>query len=902
MRKVTISGLGGRVSALALAIWMLTGTAQAQSAPPATPSADKRKAADDALLGDIVVTARKREESAQTVPIAISAFSAEAIQARGVTQIDQIANFTPNLTYQNNAGFGGGTNVAAIYIRGIGQFDFLGSIEPGVGLYVDGVYIARSVGAILDLVDVERVEILRGPQGTLFGRNTIGGAVSITTQKPDDKFGGRASFLYGDDDRAEVKGSVNVPLGDKAALKLSAAYFNRDGYVTRISDNRKLGNKDTFTMRAALHFKPADNFTADLAFDYTRDKSNGVPAVLKGYKYTSVFFNPNGRTLLPPSFALTGGSPFTITNCPNGTPARAAGNGFEGCAGSAIPGVPVAALLPPGTDPNTIFYQLNVQDRPPNGAPAGTPASAAFAGPLDAPTDNFALLWNYLQSYAPGATPGTCLSAPFQPYSGSASGANCVGPQWYESTLGKNRVASDYNDFSRSRIWGISLNLAYDLGPVELVSISAYRKLTADFGRDQDLTPFPIGVTIDNTKQWQFSQEVQVKGKAFDDRLNWILGGYFFKEKVDNLNDVIFTPIRVRSGGVIDNKSYAVFGQGTFKVTDALSLTAGLRWTQDDKKFNSDPYQYIQQSFVGPAIAYGFDACPNNTLTGCTTNPAIPAGFGPLTVYQDRITTLKTNRATPYVNLSYQWTPEAMTYVSFSQGFKSGGFTQRVFPPVPRVPSVNPEKATVYEAGFKTQWLERRLRLNGAVYYTDYKDLQVQGFTLATGVAPVYTNAASARIAGFELDMAASPGDGWFFEAALGYTGDKYKNVAPTLIGLDKTKRFERVSRWSATAAVQKTFDVAGFGSIRPRFDWAYRSKFYNDASNIEQISQPGYSIFNGSLAWTSENDAFSIIGSVNNIGDKDYILSAIWNANIGAYQVTPARGREWSIRAEVKF
>ncbi len=882
-----------QISASALAAALLatapSGDARAKDAEASTT---------DVLLGEIVVTARKRDESVQDVPIAISAYSAAAIEARGVTQIDQIANFTPNLTYQNNPGYGGGTNVAAIYIRGIGQFDFLGSIEPGVGLYVDGVYIARSVGAIMDLVDVERVEILRGPQGTLFGRNTIGGAVSVTTQKPGDTFGGKASVLYGDDNRFEIKGSISAPLSDTAAVKLSAAYMRRDGYVERISDGRKLGNKDTVTARADVRLTPTEALTVGLAFDYTKDKSNGAPFVLRGINFRSAFFNPTNLPLLPPGPPL---SPFALIGggvSPNGlSPGRV--------------GLLDTAAAPPGSFPpvwnyaTQQFYQIGVVPRGPNlgaGVLPGPTDPPVVVGPLDAPVDNFYLLWNFIQAYGPGGTPGVCMSAPFSPYSPTGTAANCAGNQYTEQVIGRNRVASNYPDFSDSEIYGASANIAYDFGAAELVSVTAYRELRSDFARDQDLTPHPIATTIDFTKQWQFSQEVQLKGLAVDDRLNWIVGGYFFKEHVDNLNDVIFTPVKVRSGGVIDNKSLAFFGQGTFKLTNQLALTAGLRWTQDKKKFNSDPYQYILESYVGPAIAYGFDACNAATSASCTTDPRVPAGSGPFTVYGSRTTQLKTDKFTPMLNLAYNWSDDVMTYLSFSKGFKSGGFTQRVFPPVQQVPSVNPETVTVYEAGFKTSLLDNRVRFNGAAFYTDYKNLQVQGFTLATGVAPVYTNAASARVQGFELDIAASPADGWFVEASLGHIDPKYKSIAPFLLGLDASKTFERVSKWTATAAIQKDFNLEAGGVVRPRFDLSYRSKFYNDASNDESIAQDGYALLNGSLTWLSADDRWAVTGTVANIFDKDYSITSVYNANFPAATAMPSRGREWSLRVQATF
>ena len=137
------------------------------------------------LMEELVVTARRREEGLQDAPLAVSAYNKETLDYRGVTRLDEIARFVPGLTLENNPSFGGASNSAAIYLRGVGQKEFLPTTEPGVGLYVDGVYVARSVGAILDIVDVDRLEVLRGPQGTLFGRNTIGGAISINTIKPN---------------------------------------------------------------------------------------------------------------------------------------------------------------------------------------------------------------------------------------------------------------------------------------------------------------------------------------------------------------------------------------------------------------------------------------------------------------------------------------------------------------------------------------------------------------------------------------------------------------------------------------------------------------------------------------------------------------------------------------------
>jgi iron complex outermembrane receptor protein len=274
-----------------------------------------------------------------------------------------------------------------------------------------------------------------------------------------------------------------------------------------------------------------------------------------------------------------------------------------------------------------------------------------------------------------------------------------------------------------------------------------------------------------------------------------------------------------------------------------------------------------------------------------------------LTVTTERKSTQEASEVTPYVNVAYHWTDDLMAYLSYSKGFKSGGFTQRVFPPVAQVPDVDPEFVTVYEAGFKWSAAGHRARINGAVFYTDYSDIQVQGFTAAGGVAPVYINGPKARMQGFELEVQASPAEGWFTEMSVGYLDDKYLTLPPTVIGIDLAKDFERVSKWTLAAAVQKDFELgAGGGRVRPRLDWAYRSKFYNDSSNLEPIAQPGYSVLNGSVTWLSAEEQWSVAAGVSNLSDKDYITTSVYNPTLRDYSVVPARGREWYLTVRAKF
>ena len=185
-------------------------------------------------LEEIVVTAQKRAEDVQQVPISITAVSAEALEAHGITQVSQLSAMAPNVTLDAGTPFSGSGEVLAAYIRGIGQNDFAFNQDPGVGVYVDGVYLARSVGSNTSMLDVDRVEILKGPQGTLFGRNSVGGAISIVTREPGKEFMVKGEVTAGAFNRASTKVTMDLPLTDTIAATLSFSSDHRDGYMKRI--------------------------------------------------------------------------------------------------------------------------------------------------------------------------------------------------------------------------------------------------------------------------------------------------------------------------------------------------------------------------------------------------------------------------------------------------------------------------------------------------------------------------------------------------------------------------------------------------------------------------------------------------------------------------------------------
>ncbi|MGV3482588.1 MAG: TonB-dependent receptor [Sphingobium sp.] len=728
-----------------------------------TENAGAQVAADESI-GDIVVTARRREESLQKVPVSITAFTAADLQSRQVDNVSQIAQSTPNLVFNSSAPISGSNTAASIYIRGIGQSDFTLVTDPGVGLYLDGVYIARSVGGVLDLVDVQRVEVLRGPQGTLFGKNTIGGAINITSKPPGDTQGGSIEAKTGSRNRVDVKGVLDLPISDTLGVRISAATLNQDGYV-RNQGGPRLGDVNALIGRLALRWKPTDRLTIDLAADVTRRREQAQAQKL-------LDFNPNA------------------------------------------------------------------------GAPTFGPFNGVIAPALGLP------------QYDARFTQG--------------------GP--YRTFQGDNPNAISHLD-----LWGVSGTAEYDLGGLTVKSITAFSKFDSQFGRDTDNSPYTIVETYDDISQQQFSQEIQLFGSALDDRLDWLLGGYYFTEKGDNLNNVYTSVILIKSGGAVKNDSLAGFAHLSFKATDKLRLTAGARYTDKTKRFTPDQqvlfYDYTQALFGGAGFTNGQRILPQ---------------------VQSR---RKFDNFSVLLGADYQWTDRLMTYVSFSQGFKSGGFNQRVFPPRAVPGSFEPEKADVFEAGLKTSNAAGTVRFDLAGFYTRYQDIQVR---ILDVIAPGTGNAAAGRVYGAEAELTLKPVSPLTLQFSAGYLDTGYTrfdiNFDPSQ-GITKDNRFVNSPRWSLAASASYVIPLGDFGDLTLRGDWAYRSKTYNDAANSENIAQPGFSLFNAGIVLDTADKAWQVAAGVKNIADKRYLLTG--NNEFGGFGYVEgvyARPREWSLSVRRSF
>ncbi len=276
-RRVLLAGAAVFAGAISV---MVGSPAAAQDTPPA----DTRAQPSEADQGNaILVTARRREESLQETPVAISVFSAETLAERQIQQTQDLERITPSLQFKPAGQLSGNSSASVAFIRGVGQLDPTAAVDPGVGVYVDEVYVGRAVGSTIEFGDIGSVEVLRGPQGTLFGRNTIGGAILVRTRNPEfGEFSGRARVRAGSDDLIEGFAALNLPLGDNAAARVSGGFRKRDGYVIRAFDGLDLGNDDVFTLNGAFRWEPSSRFELQLRADYTDRDENGAPFTFAG--------------------------------------------------------------------------------------------------------------------------------------------------------------------------------------------------------------------------------------------------------------------------------------------------------------------------------------------------------------------------------------------------------------------------------------------------------------------------------------------------------------------------------------------------------------------------------------------------------------------------------------------
>lgn len=706
----------------------------------------------------MIVTAQRFEEDIQKSPVTVNAFSARNMEQRGATNLQDLSKFTPNMQLQQTNRPAGGGSAYAAYIRGIGTGDFQFPTDPGVGLYVDDVYIARTIGGLLSLdQDIERVEVVKGPQGTLYGRNTIGGALNVTTAKPRLAGGPTASALVrlGNYGRKDFSLYANTPLlTDRIGAKISLASFHSDGYGERILSGEKTNSEERLIVRTGLLFKLSQDLNVRVDGDYSRQDQK------------------------PPTGVMLRFAPSPMTRSKIDRYNRFA-----------------APALNPG---------LGLPD--------------------DAVVDERWVSRNPYRGYG-------------------------LQPQ-----------------YDRYHIGGVSGRISYSPTTwLNIKSITGVRVVDSDIAVDGDQTPYSLQSSHTKLNDKQYSQELQFAGEAWEDRFTYLVGLYFFREdgrsRLDTqsfhgLWETVPLEMRMPSDGVdtltrigLQATSYAAFTQESLEVVRGLRLTVGGRINRDEKEYDYSVAWTERDGFQVPA----------SSAEAAWTSFIPKAGI--------------------------DWSPiePLLVYATYSQGFKSGGFSVSNQASNP-TPKYDPERVTAYELGFKSHWFEgRKLTFNAAGFYNDYEDIQltVQTADPMTNMNVRTTqNAGRSRIKGFEAEFTAQPVRGLSFNGGLGYVDAKFDSLVAgaRAFGFRVGDRVPQIPDWTFNVGAQYAFDVA-LGELTLRGDVAYKGEMYLTAVDPTSY-QEAFALYSARLSfvpYAAEALELSLYGL--NLSDQTYYI----------YRATPA-------------
>ncbi|PQA87690.1 TonB-dependent receptor [Marinicaulis flavus] len=745
----------------------------------------------------ITVTARRREENLQDTPVSISAFSEESLERQQIEGTEDLDMITPNLQFTSYGPLTGNNSAAQVFIRGIGQTDATSAVDPGVGIYMDDVYLGRAVGGAMEFRDIANVQVLRGPQGTLFGRNTIGGAVLLTTKDPGDEFGGELKARTGTDDLIQVFGGLDLPISDTLGARISGGLKKRDGYVTRSVDGLDLGDDNTYNLNAKIRWEPTSDFSLILKGDYAHEDENGSPFVFTDINTSAVF-----------PIAVSVGA---------------------GCPGAVFP--------PPLPVPN-----------------------------IDDPrcANDF---------YNQG-----------------------------EFTNGGNAPVT-----STLESWGVSGHASWDVSDVlTLKSITSYRTLEWKGLRDADNTPFNILTTNLESESKQFSEELQA---LFDfGSVSGVVGGYYFDENTDDFTRVLFSPpiapVLAGGPGVLDvqlvdlgTKSFAFFTQWTWDVTDRLGVSGGIRYTDEEKSMQATIYN---------AGVQPIDFMPTMLPSTVTTEG------GSLFIFPDKYTE-DFSSVIGSASLQYRWSDNFLTYFSWSQGFKSGGFNERYNAPTVDLSigiennqpiSFDEETANTYEVGFKSDF-GGVFRLNASGFRTKYDDIQL---IYRLGIVPLLFNAGTATISGFEAEFTYAPNRDFIVDGSVGHLRDKFKDIisvplTTATVGPDNSLPF--TPSWTGHIGASYTLRPTSELELSPRVNLAITGSQFFDAANTVEVAQNDTTVvLNTSIKLAQPDAGWALVVGLNNATDELYPVAgnASLSTSTGYAENIYARPRNWFVELSYDF
>ena len=705
-----------------------------------------------AAIDEILVTAQRREQNLQVVPLAVSAFDISQISTRQIDEVKDIGTNIPNLqTYTVTAG----AQAIQVHSRGASvQNPGFNVSESPVGIYLDDIYFGRLASVNLDLSDVERIEVLRGPQGTLYGRNTIAGAIKIITRTPGDDSWATGSVGIGNYETTRITGSFGGPIEEGAlAASISAIYDKRDsGWQNNPITGADPGKYDNKAARAKLHWYGTEGFDAVLTgwvADVENDGYNGVP-------YTP--------------FANSG------TNA-------------------------------------------NFDPAPADSAPLG----------------------DFYDNFSPD---------------------------------GANYGASDQG--------GANIALSFDFAGLTLKSITGYASIEDQFGFDlagggNNGTPGSTGLLVaSNSDLDQLSQEFQLLGKL-GENFDWQLGLFYLNEDGSQTY--------AGAGGFLfdeqsesETNSYAVYSEGTWQLSEALSVTGGLRWTQDDKDYR----------------------------ISCT---GILCQGGPLDLEDDW------DETTGKLSVNYQLNENQLVYLGFTQGYQSGGFQSLCFGNLTASCAgspFDPQTVDSIETGWKADLFDNRLRINAALFYAMYDDIQQ---VIANGFGGFPTaNIGDVDVYGLELEVLWAPIEGLNVFANLGIQESDFGTVDPlsppgglgdscvddpTPPCATPTDELPSNPTWQGKVGFDYTIPLDNSLAFFYGLDVFHSDDYYSEARNLIEIDS--YTRLNGFIGFGADDQRWQVMLSGKNITDEEDNVSGIFNNGFANIR-TPLPPAEYMLSFKVNY
>jgi iron complex outermembrane receptor protein len=754
---------------------------------------------------EIIVTAQKKAQNMQDVGVSMSAFTGQQMETLGWDNSLDVAKQTPGLIATSNTGDTG--NIALFSIRGVSQLDFAEGQEAPIAQYRDQAYVSSPGASGVPSFDIERIEVLRGPQGTLYGRNATGGLVHYISNKPTEEFEANFTATAAEFGQLGLTGAVSGPLSDSVQGRIAVYHNKDDGYIKNRT-GQDMRADDTQSVRGMLNFDISEDTSLLLIAQYTTmDTRGGV------YHARASKIGDDGL------------GQFCTLNDPGGC------------------GV----------------YRGD--------QPVGNQDFFGFYGDAGSLFDN---------SVAIDDGDGSVWKGSFD----------------YDRS-GVNRDSSSITATFESQL----------TDGVKLVSVTDYSESDKTYGEEDDSTgpsqyasdPYGYGMVIYNATAeiTQFSEELRLNGTVGN--LDWITGAYYLKIDDDFSGAFVFPSDQYWPKFAADSstETLSAFGQIDYRFTDALLLTAGLRWTNDAKDLS---YQMVP---FGPGLeAINFYGTYEGILTNAfglplsAALPGIPLDTPSLENGDKHDFSREDGEWSGKAQLEYSF-GDHMIYGGVSRGTKGGGFntpSDGLDAAHERAVGFDPEILTAYEIGMKTEWLDGALRLNGSIYYYDYENFQAFYFA---GTTSLMINS-EAEFKGGELELIYSPGDGWDVLAGVSTVDTSVDVPARPASAAVTDQKAPLSSEFSWNAMVRKQWDLSNGATLAAQVAANHVGEQYFNIINADTTRGGDYTLVDASVSY-SPCDAWELTVFVNNLTDEEALTYSYDISSFGKYTIQVFGPPRWA-------